>query len=218
MSSITSILRRYLRWIVSVLLVLGGSALVWSARGQDGWSQSWRIEVGTALALLGPLYFLEELLRGSVKELSQLLKESERAYLEVRSQLPFGSERTGKLGEILAYVTARASQGHVSKEEVAGYLRRGERTIALAAMRGEHRLIDRDVIVDSIDHSRSGMEQFYALLLAEEGWPLLPPVTKRQVVQAIERDRQGRRFIAEGTSRAVVAKRVLEIAREEGTL
>jgi hypothetical protein len=87
-SFITSIRRRYLRWIVAALLILGGSALVWSAKSQDGWSQSWRVEVGTALALLGPLYFLEELLRRDVKGLTKQLMESELTYAAVRSQLP----------------------------------------------------------------------------------------------------------------------------------
>lgn len=115
-------------------------------------------------------------------------------------------------------MTTKASEGQVSKEDVADYLASGERTIALAAMRGEHRLITGDVIAESIDHSRSGMEQFYALLVAREGWSSLPPVTKRQVVQAIERDGQGRRFMTAGTARAVVAKEVLDLARQEGTL
>jgi hypothetical protein len=217
-SFITWIRRHYVSLIISALLTLGGSALVWSARGVDGWSQSWRVEVGTAIALLGPLFLLEELLRGSVKELSQRLKEYERSYVEIRRQLQYGSERTGKLDGILANVTADASQGKVSKEDVTHYLRGGERTIALAAMQGAHRLIDPDVIVESIDHSESGMEQYHALLLAEEGWPSLQPDTKRQVVQAIKRDRQGRRFIAQGPARSLLAKRILDIAREEGTL
>jgi hypothetical protein len=68
---IASIRRHYLSLIISALLMLGGSAFVLSARGVDGWSQPWRIEVGTALALLGPLLFMEELLRGSVKGLNQ---------------------------------------------------------------------------------------------------------------------------------------------------
>jgi hypothetical protein len=215
-SFITSIRRRYLRWIVSALLVLG-SDLVWSARGQDGWSQSWRIEVGTALALLGPL-FSGGTAAGSVKELRQQLEESRRSYAAVRSQLPQGRERTLTLDGILANVTALASQGDVSKENVTDYVRSDERTIALAAMRGEHRLIDPDVIVESIDHSQSGMEQFYALLLANEGWPLLPPVTKRQVVQLLSVMVEVARFIAEGTAGAVQAKRILDIARQEGTL
>lgn len=94
MSFVTSIRRRYVSLIISALLILVGSPLVWSARGADGWSQSALIEVGAAIALLGPLVFLEELLPGSVKQLSQLLKKSERSYVEVRSQLPTGvSER-----------------------------------------------------------------------------------------------------------------------------
>jgi len=122
------------------------------------------------------------------------------------------------LDGILADVTALASQGDVSKENVTDYVRSDERTIALAAMRGEHRLIDPDVIVESIDHSQSGMEQFYALLLGNEGWPLLPPVTKRQVVQLLSVMVEVARFIAEGTAGAVQAQRILDIARQEGTL
>lgn len=218
MSFITSVWRHYRRWIVSVLLLLFGLALVWLAKGQDGWSQSALIELGAAIALLGPLYFLEELLQGSVKKLSQQVEDAQRSYAAVRSQLPRGRERTLTLDGILDDVTAAARQGQVSEEDLSALSRvSGDPTMALAAMLGDHRLIEPDVIVESIDHSKSGMEQFYALRLANEGWPSLPPVTK-QVVQAIERDRHGRMFIAEGTNRDVVARRILDIARQEGTL
>ena len=46
-------------------------------------------------------------------------------------------------------MTTKASEGQVSKEDVADYLASGDRTIALAAMRGEHRLITGDVIAES---------------------------------------------------------------------
>ena len=87
-------MRRDGRMLYRCREVMDSSALVWSARGADGWSQSALTEVGAAIALLGPLVFLEELLRGSVKQLSQLLKDSEPSYVEVRSQFLTGvSER-----------------------------------------------------------------------------------------------------------------------------
>jgi hypothetical protein len=172
--------------------------------------------LGAAIALLGPLVFLEELVRGDVKVLSQQLEENERSYAAVRSQLPQGPVRTLTLDGILDEVTAAASQGKVSKEHVTDYVRRDKRPHALAAMLGDHRLIDPDVIVESIDHSKTGMEQYCALVLADEGWLSLPPDTKRQVVQAIKRDREG--HIAKGPNRSVHAKRILDMARDEGTL
>jgi hypothetical protein len=215
-SFIPSILRRNLRWIVLVLAILVGLVLVLLARGQDGWSQSALIELGAAILLLGPLVFLEELLRGDVKGLSKQLMESERSYAAVRGQLPLSPVRTLTLDGILRDVTVDASQGKVSKEHVTDWVRRDKRPHALAAMLGDHRLIDPDVIVESIGHSGSGIEQYWALLVAKEGWPLLPPVTKQQVVQAIKRDRHG--YIAQGPNRSLVAKRILDMARDEGML
>jgi hypothetical protein len=122
-SFITSVWRHYRRWIVSVLLLLFGLALVWLAKGQDGWSQSALIELGAAIALLGPLYFLEELLQGSVKKLSQQVEDAQRSYAAVRSQLPRGRERTLTLDGILDDVTAAARQGQVSEEDLSALSR-----------------------------------------------------------------------------------------------
>jgi hypothetical protein len=80
--------RRHQRWSVAALLVVVGIALVLCAKSMDGWSQAWRIEVGAAIGLLGPLYFLEDLLRGRVEALTRQLEESAQSYGMIRRLLP----------------------------------------------------------------------------------------------------------------------------------
>ena len=70
---------------IAVVLVLAGLGLVVWGRSFGGWDQAWRVEVGAALGLLGPLVYLEELLRTT---LSRDLRESVVSFGLIRRLLP----------------------------------------------------------------------------------------------------------------------------------
>jgi hypothetical protein len=216
--SLASAFRRHQRWIVSALLIVVGTALVWWAKDKDGWSQAWRVEIGAAIALLGPLYFLEEVLRGRVETLTRLLEESARSYGLIRRLLPAGDRRTQILDALLDAVKNQAEARALPKDEIAR-LARGDgetRTIALAAMQGDHDLIDNEALVFSISRSESGMEQYHALKLACQAWRKLPRRTKGRVVSAIHSDAESRKFIAADAHRAELAEQIAELARADG--
>ena len=104
-------LLRPLQWLIAATLLALGAALVVWGRDFEGWDQAWRVEIGAALALLGPLYFAEELLRRRVAELSQLASESTLSYGALRRLLPPGDERTAVLDSLVAAVRDRARAG-----------------------------------------------------------------------------------------------------------
>jgi hypothetical protein len=153
-------------WIVCLGLPLAGTLFVLWAAGEEGWAQAWRIEVGAAIGLLGPFYFVEELLRSRVASLEERVGELRTSYGLVRSLLPAGDTRMHVLDVLLAAVTKQARASTYPRKQIASLLQGDHetRTIAFAAMRGDHRLIDDAAVVRAIDSSESGMEQFYAAL------------------------------------------------------
>ena len=206
------------RSIVSAALVVAGAALVLWAKDMDGWSQAWRVEVGAAVALLGPIYFLEELLRGRVDTLSQLVDESVQSYGLIRRLLPSGAQRTAVLDGLITGVKEQAQAGAFRADEIVR-LSRGDgetRTIALAAMQGDHDLIDDDAIIFSISDSDSGMEQYHAMKLAYEAWSGLSHGTRIRVIHALKADAAGRNFIVDDPPRAKLAEQIAGLARSDG--
>jgi hypothetical protein len=202
-----------LRWwqglIAAVVTLLGVGLILW-AESHDDWAQAWRVEIGAALALLGPLYLLEELLRSRVEELSSKLRESVQGYGLIRRLVPAGEARTDVLDALVAGVRDRATQGTFPSAEVARLVTGDPdmRAIALAAMQGRHDLIDETALIRSIRESESGFEQYHALRLALEGWSSLSPGARTKVIEAIDHDAAGPGYIATDPARADLAQRI----------
>lgn len=199
------------RWIVAIGLLFMGAALVVWGRAFDGWDQAWRVEVGAALGLLGPLYFFEELLRTRVVELSRLAAESASSYGLIRKLLPPGDARTAVLDSLFAGIRDHARSGGFTSSDIQALVK-GDgdmRATALAAMRGRQDLVAEDVLVQSIANSLSGFEQYHALLLAADTWRDRTDQARRKIVDAIKRDRNG--YIARDRDRTRLAKKIREL-------
>ena len=161
----------------------------------------------------------EELLRKRVNHLSRNLRESVQSYGLIRRMLPPGERRTLVLDTIVESVRDRAAAGDFTSGE-ADRLAAGDeemRAIALAAMQGDHKLINFDTLVRSIHGSWTGFEQYHALKLAREAWTKLPDDVRRDVVEAIERDRTGPNYIATDPDRAEIADDITRLHVGEGT-
>lgn len=215
-----SALKKQKNWIISASLLAAGIVLVISAKREEGWDQAWRVEVGAAIALLGPLYFIEELLRSRVALLEERLNELRKSYGLIRRLLPQDDARTYVLDRLLEAVTKQARKESYPPEEIARLLRGDEetRTIALAAMQGDHKLVNDAAIIRSIAASDSGMEQYHALKVAHESWLGRPAATKAGIVDAIQKDTSSRQFISADKHRTLLADEILQRARTEGLL
>jgi len=205
---------------ISVGLLAAGVLLVLSARAEDGWAQAWRVEVGAAIGLLGPLFFIEELLRSRVASLEERFSELRKSYGLIRQVLPEGDARTYVLDRLLEAVTKQAKAAPYSSVEVARFLSGDEetRTIAFAAMQGDHKLIDDAAVIRSITSSSSGMEQYHALKVAHEAWQGRSSSTKTRVVDAIREDMSSRGFIAVDPYRRFLAEEILRFAVTDGLM
>lgn len=206
---------RLWQWTIAISLVILGVGLILWAENKNDWAQAWRIEVGAAIALLGPLYLLEELLRSRVEALSRDMRESVQSYGLIRRLLPASEERTAVLDALVAGVRQRATRGEFPSGEVAR-LAAGDadmRAMALAAMQGRHDLLDEGALVRSIKWSDSGFEQYHALKLAREAWVSLTSGGQANVIDAIEHDATHGRFIAKDAHRAELADEIKALAR-----
>lgn len=215
-----STLKRRKNWFILGGLLAAGLVLIISAKTEDGWAQAWRVEAGAALGLLGPIYFIEELLRSRVASLEKRLGEFQKSYGLIRQVLPQGDARTYVLDTLLHAVTKQAKAATYSSDEIARLLSGDEetRTVAFAAMQGDHNLIDDAAVIRSITSSDSGMEQYHALKLTHEAWKGRSASTKVAVVEAIKQDWRGRGFIAADPYRRFLAEQIFEFAFTDGLI
>ncbi|GIE97651.1 hypothetical protein Ari01nite_51160 [Paractinoplanes rishiriensis] len=206
--------------MISAVLLIAGVVLVLWAKNEDGWEQAWRVEVGAAIALLGPLFFIEEMLRSRVVSLEEKFDQLRKSYGLMRGLLPPGDARTYVLDRLLSAVTEQARAGYYSAPEISRLLDGDDETrmIALAIMQGDHRLIKDEVIINSIGSSKSGMEQYHALKAAHDGWSVLVRGTKRSAVDKILEDASGASYIITDAPRRFLAEEILGFALTDGVL
>lgn len=124
----------------------------------------------------------------------EALQEAARRYERLREELPAGPDRTFEMTRLLAEVRPFAEVA--SPEEVVGLFETGTeggRVVTLA-------LIDADpdssyfvYALDGISNSRSAFEQFHALRTMQQMLPILDERRRRQLLEALERERRNER-------------------------
>lgn len=93
-----------------------------------------------------------------------------RQYEQLRSELPVGGDRTGRLEELVNRARALAWRGHFERADIAQLWQNGgpgPRIVALAIMQELPETRAWPLVVDAINRPRSAFEQYQALQLAE---------------------------------------------------
>lgn len=133
------------------------------------------------------------------------------SYERLRKSLAPGSERTGKLEDMVAEARAAA---RLTKHDPADVRQLfdsgtdGNRMFALGLMEEDEDLRDLDAALEAIEHSHSAFEQYHALYLAEL---MLPTLTsdQREKLKTMLAERPGNAtYIKPGTDRWIVAQRI----------
>jgi len=136
------------------------------------------------------------------------------AYATIYAELR-GSELVVVRGEVLDRIVQRVANASVvekfDKDEVKELFLHGSpivRVLALGLMEGDLSLIDSAVLLDAIDRSLTGNEQYHALKLIRNGWGRLSPDERGRLMSAIDASPQ----IEHGASRRALAQQIRELA------
>jgi hypothetical protein len=131
-------------------------------------------------------------------------------YIELR-----GREFEGVRGEILDRILQRVANASAVEKfdpgEVKDLFWNGSpivRVLALGLMEGDRSLIDADVLLDAVNRSLTGNEQYHALKLIRDGWTRLAPDDRHRLLAAIESSPH----ITMDTDRGALAQQIRELA------
>lgn len=119
------------------------------------------------------------------KQVVQLAQE----YEAIRSRLQKGDYRTRKMNTLVTQIRALAEKTAYSTQEIQTLYRSGndgQRVAALALLRGHPDVACFELVLDSIEHSRSAFEQYTALRLASDMLDSLNDADKRKLASLIE--------------------------------
>ena len=137
------------------------------------------------------------------------------AYATIYNELR-GPELVVVRGEVLDRIVQRVANASViekfDKDEVKELFLHGSpivRVLALGLIEGDLSLIDSSVLLDAIDRSLTGNEQYHALKLVRNGWGWLSPDERGRLLSVIEADPQ----IQRGPSRSALAQQIRELAQ-----
>jgi hypothetical protein len=136
------------------------------------------------------------------------------AYATVYTEL-HGPELKAVRGQVLDRIVQRVSHASAvekfDKDEVKDLFHSGSpmvRVLALGLMEGDLSLLDGEVLLDAVDRSLTGNEQFHALRVVRNGWSRLTPEQRNQLLAAIDSNRQ----IQAGPDRRELAQQIRELA------
>jgi hypothetical protein len=140
-------------------------------------------------------------------------------YEEVRKTPP-GSRRTAEMDALVARAGGLVGKWSITPERVRRAFHSGGdgmRVVALGLMEANRELVDLDAVIDAISNSRSGLEQYHALIVADQmDVSFLSPDQRKELADTIKREnRPGR--IKDDPLRSRLAERIQsrieEIAR-----
>jgi len=161
---------------------------------------------------------LIEQIAGNARKSAELLRrlglEAELdAYATIYTELR-GSELADVRGQLLDRIVQRVSTASVVEKfdrgEVREIFMNGSpivRVLALGLMEGDLSLIDIQVLLEAVNRSLTGNEQFHALKLVLNGWGRLAPDERTELRAAIDSDPQ----ISHGRGRSELAQRIRDL-------
>ncbi|WP_432948780.1 hypothetical protein ACQPXM_14655 [Kribbella sp. CA-253562] len=115
--------------------------------------------------------------------------------------------RASVLDQILQRVAAVAAVEEIDEDELRAMFYEGTpvlRVIALGLMEGNPRLLDSQVLLESISRSATGNEQYHGMRIARDYWNHLDEPTRAEIRSAID----GSRHFGPGSDRAKVADEI----------
>ena len=137
------------------------------------------------------------------------------AYATIYNELR-GPELVVVRDEVLDRIVQRVANASViekfDKDEVKELFVHGSpivRVLALGLMEGDLSLVDSSVLLDAIDRSLTGNEQYHALKLVRNGWGWLSPEERGRLLSVIDADPR----IQRGPSRSALAQQIRELAQ-----
>jgi hypothetical protein len=134
-------------------------------------------------------------------------------YESTRDALPPGPARTDELERIVSSARHEAATGRWNLDQVRALFdsgRDGDRITALGLMQGDiSHLGDLDRVVDAIDSSRSGFEQYHALLAAFMMLGSLDDGQRHRLAEIVRAQRGPGGHIKPGKERHLIAERIL---------
>jgi len=152
--------------------------------------------------------------RQSAEILRRLGMEHELdAYATIYTELR-GPDLNDVRGQVLDRIVQRVSNASVVEKfdrgEVKDMFMNGSpivRVLALGLMEGDLSLIDSQVLLEGVNRSLTGNEQFHALRLVLNGWGRLSPDQRTELRAAIDSNPQ----IRQGRGRSELAQRIREL-------
>lgn len=158
---------------------------------------------------------IAESARKTAESLRRLGMEPELdAYATIYTELN-SPELKAVRGQVLDRIVQRVSQAAAvekfDREEVKDLFLHGSpvvRVLALGLMEGDLSLIDSEVLLDAVNRSLTGNEQFHALRIVRNGWGRLTPAERNQLLAAIASNPQ----IERSPDRRAVAEAIGELA------
>ncbi|GAA0907263.1 hypothetical protein [Virgisporangium aurantiacum] len=134
-------------------------------------------------------------------------------YESTRRNLPSGPGRTDELERTVSTARHEAAIGRWNADQVRALFdsgRDGDRITALGLMQGDiAHLADLDCVLEAIGESRSGFEQYHALLTAFMLLESLDAGQKQRLTNAVEAQRGPGGHIRPGKERYLLAERIL---------
>jgi len=136
------------------------------------------------------------------------------AYASIYTELN-SPELKAVRGQVLDRIVQRVSQASAvekfDRAEVKDLFMLGSpivRVLALGLMEGDLSLIDSEVLLDAVNRSLTGNEQFHALKVIRNGWGRLTPEERNQLMVSIEANPQ----IQAGPDRRDLAQEIRGLA------
>ncbi|WP_433162991.1 hypothetical protein [Kribbella sp. CA-247076] len=213
------------RRLLVALSASAGAAMIaagWLFEGA-GYGSDLLLQLGSTFLLLAPVLWIERLLNRSIRDVQDQVDGLRRqigplaeTYERTRQDRESGPRRTTLLEQVVSDAREKGRAGDHSADEVARLFKNGtdgERVAALGMMQGAHSLVNVDVIVNCIAHSRSAFEQWHALLVALDAWSTFSQDSRSRIIAAIERQTGPGGYIRPGTDRHGIARGLLALGR-----
>ena len=150
---------------------------------------------------------LQEIKQGLETQLASLPPETQKArqqllnfarlYEALREDMPWSAARTFRMETLMAQARTLAKQSGYTLLEISEIYARqteGDRVIALALVQANPDARFFELVLDSIDHSESGFEQYHALVAMERMLPLLDPEQKKMLIDSLNDQRSGGQY------------------------
>ena len=126
------------------------------------------------------------------EQVRQQLRNYAQDYEQLRRTMPYGYERTTKMGAIVAQVQALAREADYAPEDIRRLFEEGSdgrRIVALGLLRALPDPACLDLALQAIAKPRSAFEQYHALRAAENMLPSLNATQKDQLKSVIQNQR-----------------------------